>query len=164
MTAPKSNYVWAALSGFFMTAAFPKIDLSWCAWFALVPLLIAIRDATPRQGFLLAMMAGMVHYIGLLYWLVHTMHIYGYLPIYQSVAVLIIMATVLSIFWGCFGWFATTKIDTSNQISDLNHPNLFILAMAEKFPWKTGKKIGAYIFQCGPDCRQKPKLIEVIED
>ena len=115
MTAPKSNYVWAALSGFFMTAAFPKIDLSWCAWFALVPLLIAIRDATPRQGFLLAMMAGMVHYIGLLYWLVHTMHIYGYLPIYQSVAVLIIMATVLSIFWGCFGWFATTKIDTFNQ-------------------------------------------------
>jgi apolipoprotein N-acyltransferase len=116
MTAPKSNYVWAALSGFFMTAAFPKIDLSWCAWFALVPLLIAIRDATPRQGFLLAMMAGMVHYIGLLYWLIHTMHIYGYLPIYQCVAVLIIMATVLSIFWGFFGWFAATKIDTFNQL------------------------------------------------
>ena len=99
-----------------MTAAFPKIDFSWCAWFALVPLLVAIRDATPKQGFILAMTASMVHYIGLLYWLVHTMHTYGYLPIYQSVAFLIIMATFLSIFWGCFGWFATIKIDTPNQL------------------------------------------------
>jgi apolipoprotein N-acyltransferase len=116
MTEPKSNYVWAAFSGFLMTAAFPKIDFSWCAWFALVPLLIAIRDATPRQGFLLAMIAGTVHYIGLLYWLVYTMHTYGYLPIYQSVALLLVMAMYLSIFWGCFGWFTVANIHSPSQL------------------------------------------------
>ena len=116
MTESKSNYVWAAFSGIIMTAAFPKIDISWGAWFALVPLLIAIRDVTPRQGFLLAMIAGIVHYIGLLYWLVYTMHTYGYLPIYQSVAFLFIMAMYLSIFWGCFGWFAAAKIHSPSQL------------------------------------------------
>jgi len=115
MTSSKSNYVWAVVSGLLLTTAFPKINFSWCAWFALIPLFTAMRDATPGQGFRLAMTTGMTHYIGLLYWLVHTMHVYGYLPVYQSVIILFLMSIILSIFIGIFGWLTAT-IDSPKHL------------------------------------------------
>lgn len=134
MTASKSNYVWAAFSGLLLTAAFPKVDFSWCAWFALVPLLMAIREATPRQGFLLGMTSGVAHYLGLLYWLSDTMHVYGYLPIYQSISILIVMAIILSTFWGIFGWMAATRVGSPSQ--------LWLLAAI----WTSLEYIRTYVF------------------
>lgn len=116
MTVSKSKYALAVFSGILLTASFPKVDLNWCAWFALLPLLMALREATCGQGFRIAMAAGTAHYLGLLYWIVHTIHTYGYLPIYQCIIILIIMAIILSLFWGCFGWFAAAKVKTPNQL------------------------------------------------
>ncbi len=116
MTENKINYFWAVISGLILTAGFPKINFNWCVWFALIPLLVAMRDASPRQGLRLGIAAGMAHYIGLLYWLVHTMHTYGYLPIYQSVTILIIMAVILSLFMGTFGWLAALFAKTPNRL------------------------------------------------
>lgn len=137
--ASKSNYGLAVFSGLLLAAAFPKLDLSWCAWFALLPLLMAIREVTPGQGFRLAITAGLAHYSALLYWLVHTMHTYGYLPIYQSVIILIVMATILSVFWGCLGWFSAATIKTPNKLwlfpvvwTALEYMRSFIFT---GFPW-----------------------------
>lgn len=116
MTDSKSNYAWAALSGLLLTAALPKINFSFFAWFALLPLLVAVRNASPQQGLRLGFTTGMVHYIGLLYWLVHTMHIYGYLPIYQCIIILFFMATILSLFLGGFGWFIASKVQKPGQL------------------------------------------------
>lgn len=134
MTASKSNYGWASFSGLLMTMAFPKLDFSWCAWFALVPLLMALREASARQGFCLGVTAGITHYVGLLYWLAHTMHLYGYLPMYQSVSILIVMAFILSIFFGIFGWLTAARIDSPNQ--------LWLLPAV----WTTLEYIRTYIF------------------
>ena len=92
----------AMLSGILLTAAFPKIDQGWIAWFALVPLLLALRTTDGRAGFWLGMAAGMVHYLGLIYWTAYTMHLYGRLPWIQSVLVLLLFAAVLSVFLGGF--------------------------------------------------------------
>lgn len=133
MTASKTNYVWSALSGLFLTAAFPKIGLSWFAWFAMVPFFMSIRDTTPGQGFRLGLTAGIFHHISLLYWLVYTMHTYGYLPIYQCVIILILMAAILSTFFGVFGWFSA-RIASSKQ--------LWLLP----FIWTSLEYIQTYIF------------------
>ena len=47
----KKNILIAALSGLLLTGAFPKIGLDWLAWFALVPLLYALKDQTCRGRF-----------------------------------------------------------------------------------------------------------------
>ena len=87
----------AALSGLLLTAAFPKIDLSGLAWVAFVPLLWAVRDATPGEGFRRGMVFGIAHYLSLLYWLVPTMTIYGHLPLPLAIGILFLFASVLSL-------------------------------------------------------------------
>jgi apolipoprotein N-acyltransferase len=89
-------------SGLLLTCAFPKIDQGWLAWIALVPLFLALRQADPKSGFVLGSLFGMVHYLGLVYWTVHTMHHYGNVPVDQAIGILILLAGYLSLFPGAF--------------------------------------------------------------
>jgi len=98
----KKNIAWAILSGLLLTGAFPKIGLNWLAWFALVPLLYAIRNLSAAAAFRLGWISGLVHFLSLLYWLVPVMRTYGYLPIYLSVAILILLTAVLAVFIALF--------------------------------------------------------------
>ncbi|BBO92290.1 apolipoprotein N-acyltransferase [Desulfosarcina ovata] len=92
----------AGLSGILLTAAFPKIGISLLAWFALVPLLAALRGLTPTAAFRTGMLAGLAHYLTLLYWVVFTMRVYGYLPWWQCVSLLVLLAAYLALFPGIF--------------------------------------------------------------
>ena len=92
----------AAVSGLLLTGAFPKIGLEWLAWFALVPLLAALADLSARESFRIGFIAGLVHYLTLLYWVVPVMRTYGYLPWYLSIAILFLFAAVLALFPAAF--------------------------------------------------------------
>jgi apolipoprotein N-acyltransferase len=87
----------AILSGLLLTASFPKIDLYWLAWVALVPLVWALEDATPGESFRRGMLFGMAHFVSLLYWLVPTMVTYGHLPLVLGIGILFLFAAVLSL-------------------------------------------------------------------
>lgn len=102
MIPNKKNIVIAALSGLLLTGAFPKIELPWLAWFALVPLLYAIRNQSVWSCFRLGFVTGLVHFLTLLYWLVPVMRTYGYLPAYLSVSVLFLFAAFLALFMASF--------------------------------------------------------------
>ena len=92
----------AALSGLLLTGAFPKIGLDWLAWFALVPLLVAISNLSAKQCFRIGFITGLVHYLSLLYWVVPVMRTYGYLPLYLSVVILFLFAAALAFFPAVF--------------------------------------------------------------
>ena len=92
----------AAASGLLLTASFPKIGLDWLVWVALVPLLAALANLSARESFRIGFMAGLVHYLTLLYWVVPVMRTYGYLPWYLSVAILFLFAAVLALFPAVF--------------------------------------------------------------
>ena len=94
----KLKIAMAAVSGLMLTGAFPNIDLNWLAWCALVPLLIAIQNLNWRDRIRIGLIAGLVHYLTLMYWLQYTMQIYGHLPWYLSIPVLFLMATYLSLY------------------------------------------------------------------
>jgi len=98
----KSKWLPAILSGLLLTAAFPKIGISALAWFALVPLHIALRERTPQEAFRVGMIAGLVHYLTLLYWVVFTMRTYGYLPWWQCVSLLVLLSAYLALYTGLF--------------------------------------------------------------
>jgi apolipoprotein N-acyltransferase len=98
----RSRILLAMASGLLLTCAFPKADLGWLAWVALIPLLLALRRADLKCGFALGMLFGMVHHFGLVYWTVHAMHLYGKLPVAQAIVVLLLLSGYLSLYPGAF--------------------------------------------------------------
>jgi apolipoprotein N-acyltransferase len=93
----------AAASGLLLTAAFPNIGLSICAWFALVPFLAAVKDRRPLDAFRLGFIMGVVHFISLCYWIEFTMRAYGNLDLWVSIPVLVLMASYLALYPAVFG-------------------------------------------------------------
>jgi apolipoprotein N-acyltransferase len=98
----RNKILLAAVSGLLLTGSFPEINLSWLAWFAIVPLLIAAKGLGFKDGFKIGLLAGLVHYITLLYWLSYTMETYGHLPIYLAVPILFLFSFYLSLFTALF--------------------------------------------------------------
>jgi apolipoprotein N-acyltransferase len=102
MTSNRKNMLLAALSGLLLTGSFPKIGLDWVVWVALVPLFAAIANLSAKKSFRIGFIAGLIHYLSLLYWVVPVMETYGYLPLYLSIAILFLFAAVLAIFPAVF--------------------------------------------------------------
>lgn len=98
----RTKIVLASASGLLLTASFPKFGISWLAWFALVPLLISLRDVSSKSGFQLGFLAGSIHYLTLVYWLIHTMQSYGHLPLVLAVTVLLLLSFYLAVFIALF--------------------------------------------------------------
>jgi apolipoprotein N-acyltransferase len=78
---------------------------------------MAIRDSNWREGFRLGFTAGMVHYLSLLYWMVHTMHYYGHLPLWQCVPILGLMAAYLALYTGLLtAWISVRSANLATLI------------------------------------------------
>ena len=90
--------VWLALAtGGLLFLSFPGAAGFWpLAWVALVPLLLAVRRAGPGTEARLGLLAGMVHYVSLLYWIIIVLGRYGSLPLWVSVPALLLLALYMS--------------------------------------------------------------------
>jgi apolipoprotein N-acyltransferase len=102
MTSDKKNLLLAGLSGLLLTASFPKIGLDWLVWVALIPLFAAIANLSVKKSFRIGFIAGLIHYLSLLYWVVPVMRTYGYLPLYLSITILFLFAAILALFPAVF--------------------------------------------------------------
>jgi apolipoprotein N-acyltransferase len=128
------------MSGLLMTAAFPNIGLFPAPWVALVPLLIGITRQSPFNGFRLGILAGLVHYVTLMYWLAYTMHTYGHLPWALSVPIMLLLAFYLSLFIGVF-CAILSGTGGQSRINILLIPFLWVLLeylrsfLLSGFPW-----------------------------
>jgi len=131
----------AILSGFLFTMAFPKIGLSWLAWFALVPLLIAIRNLSLKNSFYLGFSAGLAHYLTLVYWLVYTMNTYGHLPIYLCVGILLLLSVYLALYVAVFS-MALVRLCPNPYLCLLIGPLIWVSLeyirtfLLSGFPWE----------------------------
>ncbi len=85
----------ALLSGGLLFCAFPPVDLAWIGFGALVPLLLALRGARGRSGFLIGAVFGLAFFGPLIWWI----SLFGFLAWGVLVA-----AQALAM--GLFGWFA----------------------------------------------------------
>jgi apolipoprotein N-acyltransferase len=106
------HFFLAAFSGFLLTLSFPKFEISWLAWFAFIPLFVAIRNLSLKNGFYLGLLAGLVHYLSLVYWLEHTMAAYGHLPFYVSIPILFLLSFYLAFYIALFS-MALTRLCSS---------------------------------------------------
>lgn len=102
LNSDRGRQLMAACSGVLLTGAFPDIGFSWLAWIGIVPLLAAVRNLSWRKGFGLGFLAGMAHFLTLVYWVAYTMRTYGHLPWPVGVSILALLAACLAIFFASF--------------------------------------------------------------
>jgi apolipoprotein N-acyltransferase len=108
----RQKLFFAALSGMLLTLSFPKAGLFWLAWFALVPLLVALRNLSLKDGFILGFCAGLAHYLTLVYWLANTMNTYGHLPMYLCLPALLLLSAILALYVAVFSMFVSRLCPT----------------------------------------------------
>ena len=98
---------WSVAAAVALTGAFDNIGIGFLAWFALALLLLGLRNATVKEAFYLGLLAGFVHFVTLLYWLVPTMHQYGHLPVWLSIGALLLLAFYLALYFAAFSMLVT---------------------------------------------------------
>jgi apolipoprotein N-acyltransferase len=104
----KSKLLAAGVSGLLLTLAFPKFNQPVLAFCAIVPLLTALRTASFAGGFKLGFVAGLVHFVSLVYWAAYTMKIYGQLPLYLCIPLLVLLAAYLALYPALFAGLTTS--------------------------------------------------------
>jgi apolipoprotein N-acyltransferase len=92
----------ALTSAALLILAFPSFNQAWCAWIALVPWLVALRGATPRQAFTRSYLVGLLFFLGSMWWLVHLTAFGG------PAAILgwLVLSAYLALYFGAFGLLA----------------------------------------------------------
>ena len=88
----------AVLSGLLLAAAFPKWDLTWLLFVALIPLFWAVPGKSLKAAFGLGLLAGLAHFVVLLYWIVYVTHVHGFLPLPLAIGILLLLAAYLSLY------------------------------------------------------------------
>jgi apolipoprotein N-acyltransferase len=87
-----------AASGVLLVLSFPQADFGWAAFGALVPLLLALHGAAPREAARLGFFTGAIFFYGLLLWLIQVMSRYGGLWRSTSVAILSLLVAYLALY------------------------------------------------------------------
>jgi apolipoprotein N-acyltransferase len=95
----------AALGGALMALSFPKVGLFVLAWVCLVPLLFAIRDKNPAKASLVGLVFGFVAFVGILYWTVYPVSVYGRISTVLAVLFMLLLVSYISIYSALFAAF-----------------------------------------------------------
>ena len=134
------SYVLAALSGVLLALSFPKLGISLFAWFAFVPLFIAMGRITPRDSFRLGMICGIIAYGGVFYWVNIVMATYGRLHWTVSFTLYIVLSAYIALYLGA-SVFLTRRGEKAGITPLVSFPVLWVgleyirAVVLTGFPW-----------------------------
>jgi apolipoprotein N-acyltransferase len=92
----------AILCGLLLTTSFAPLNVDWMAWVFLIPLLVSLRNKSPLDCFKLGGIAGLSHYITLIYWIIVVLHHYGGLNLIFALGALLLLSLYLALYIACF--------------------------------------------------------------
>ena len=99
--------LFAILSGVMLTASFPPGKFSFLAWVALVPILKSLDNESSSSAFKLGFIAGTVHYLTLMYWIVVVVGRYGNINPFLSCGPLLLLCLYLALYPALFSLLTT---------------------------------------------------------
>jgi apolipoprotein N-acyltransferase len=97
----------SASSGLLLALSFPRPNLFWLAWVALIPLLLVVKERPFAGGFT----CGVVFFGVVLYWLNVVMTTYGGLAPVFSVIAYLLLIVYLSLFFGAATWVSQRLLE-----------------------------------------------------
>jgi len=116
------RYILAGFSGFLIVLAFPGINMSAVAWFALVPLLVSIHDADWKHSLWLGFVAGMIYLGGTLNWFMVLGPFSSYFWVILGLLALILyLSTYVFIFTVSVNFVTRYWIRINNRASSIQH-------------------------------------------
>ena len=98
------KFLLACLSGLLLSLIFPKFDIEILAWVSLVPLLFAIKGENPLTSLYLGFAAGLVSFLGILYWVIVAINTYGGIHLILSGLILLLLVVYLSLYVAVFAF------------------------------------------------------------
>jgi len=92
----------SALTALLYPLCFPDFSFGWLAWAVLVPLHLALDEASPRRALWLGWAAGFLAFTGIMSWTVTAMHQYGRMPLVAAYPVMWLLAAYLGLYIGLY--------------------------------------------------------------
>ena len=136
------RWVAGAVSGFFLVACFPKLNLHPVVWIAGLPLLLVlVGAASPWRAFAYAYFSGAIFLIGSCHWFIGVTRQYGGLSLTLAVTALLAFVAVFSVFFGAFGLVVGGVARRSPALALLLSPFLWVAMELARthlitgFPW-----------------------------
>ena len=99
-----AEYFPAVSSGILVILAFPVFDLAYVAWAAFVPFLVSLRGKDEKQAFASGYVFGLTYFFGTLYWIYHSISVYGGMPFVASLIVVFFLCCYLSLYPALFSF------------------------------------------------------------
>src|SRR3989338_7996153 len=84
----------ALASAILLVISFPHFNQPWCAWIALVPWVVLLREASPRAAAWWSYLIGFLFFLASMWWLVHV-----------TVVGWLVLCLYLALYFALFGWF-----------------------------------------------------------
>ena len=138
----RRDQILAVGSGVLLALTFPLPGLSFLAWIAFVPLLLAISRKKPSDAFKLGFISGLCANMGILYWLNIVMTTYGKLHWSVSVVLYITLSAFLSLYPAVAAYF-TRRGEERGIPTLLAFPVLWVALelvrayLLSGFPWES---------------------------
>jgi len=92
----------ASLSSLLLFLSFPKFGIGLFAWIALIPFFYSLQGKTVYQGAATGFFIGMLFHVGLIYWIAYVIVVYGNLPYYIGILLMLLLAAYLSLYFAIF--------------------------------------------------------------
>jgi apolipoprotein N-acyltransferase len=137
----KKDILLSLFSGILLILSFPKYDLEFVAWFAFVPLFYSIERKGLFESLILGCSTGFISFLGILYWIIVAVHIYGNVPLILSGFILLLLVVYLSLFIGAFTFLTRLIQKRSGLETILFTPFLWVTLeylrsfLLSGFPW-----------------------------
>lgn len=96
------SLIFSLMSGLLLILIFPRFDLEFLAWFALIPLLQAIQDQPHSKAAVYGFFTGLVFYFFGLHWITNTLVNYGNIPPVVSYPILALLSAYMAFFLALF--------------------------------------------------------------
>jgi len=122
----KKDIVLSLISGLLLVLAFPPMNAYPVAFIALVPLLVSLQGKDRKAAFYLGVVSGFVYFLGTVYWVSHSMHVYGYVPIVITLFAVAVLCMYLALYVGVFALLFTYLKSGSQVPASIVAPLLWV--------------------------------------
>lgn len=130
-----------ALTGLFLVLCQAPISAFPLAFIALIPLLYALQKYSYRNPFVPGFIAGVVAFLGLIYWVIIAMNTYGGIDLLTSALILLLFVLYLSLYTGAFTYIIFIMDNSLSVPTYLSGPVVWTLLeylrgiLLTGFPW-----------------------------
>src|SRR5688500_17761411 len=132
------NALLAVLAAILLILSFPPFEWWFTAWFALVPLLLAVeRESSVRRSFVLGWLFGNVFFFGTCWWLTFAPITYAGFPAPLAYLLLFCVTSVAAMFPGMFAAITSYFFKRFGQNTFLLVPCVWIFSEFARY-WVTG--------------------------